>query len=79
MAVLIGVDEFQRLQAQAGRADRAVRSPLPPELVHRQGELVARARRLEERLGDPIDGLAELFNRLPPDGDDFWVEILAVT
>ena len=79
MAVLIGVDEFQRLQTQAGRADRPVRSPLPPELVHRQKELVARARRLEEHFGDPIDGLAELFSRLPPGGDDFWVETLAVT
>ena len=51
--------------------------PLPPELRQRQGQLVAQALRLRERLGDPVDGLAELLSTLPPEGDEFWLQIAA--
>jgi PHD/YefM family antitoxin component YafN of YafNO toxin-antitoxin module len=47
MAILINVEEY---------------APLPPALRRRQEVLVARAQRLQERLGDPIAGLAELFS-----------------
>lgn len=75
MAVLIGVDEFERLQASAGQTIVDVRSPLPPALQHRQQALVARSQRLRDRLGSPADRLAELFADFPPEGDDFWLEI----
>lgn len=76
MAVLISVDEFERLKAAAGQPESAAGSPLPPDLAARQAELVARARRLEDHLGDPVAGLVELFGSLPPDDDGFWVEVL---
>ena len=75
MAVLIGVDEFERLQTSAARPRGGVQSPLPPELLHRQQALVARAQRLRERLGPPEERLAELFAELPPEDDDFWLEL----
>jgi len=49
--------------------------PFPPELQERQRLLVERALQLEKVYGDPVAGLAELFSTLPPDEDDFWVEI----
>ena len=75
MAMLISVEEFKRLQTLAGRSEAGTRSPLPLALRRRQELLVATAQHLEARLGDPVDGLAELFSTLPPAGDDFWVEI----
>ena len=75
MAVLIGVNEFKRLQASAARPGVDVRAPLPPALQHRQQRLVARAQRLRERLGPPEDRLAELLADLPAEDDDFWLEI----
>jgi len=75
MAVLIGVDEFERLRVQAATATGERASPLPPELQRRQRILVERAHQLERRYGDPIPGLAELFSALPPDDDEFWVQI----
>lgn len=72
MAVLIGFEEYRRLQ---------VKSPtlaLPAALRQRQEALVTRARRLEQRLGDPVEGLAMLFADLPPDDDVFWAEIQEV-
>lgn len=75
MAVLIGVDEFERLRAQAAVATGERASPLPPELQRRQRILVERAHQLERRYGDPVAGLAELFSALPPDEDEFWVQI----
>ena len=75
MAVLIGVDEFERLRASAARLDGGVRTPLPPALQRRQRALVARAQRLRERLGPPEERLAELFADLPPEDDIFWLEI----
>jgi len=72
MAVLIGVDEYRRLQ-ELERSAR--RQPLPPELVRRQGQLIADARRLRARLGDPVDGLAEIMSTLPPESDEFWLQL----
>ncbi|NCP16388.1 type II toxin-antitoxin system Phd/YefM family antitoxin [bacterium] len=72
MAVLIGVDEYQRLR---GLEQEAQRLPMSPELYQRQQELVARARRLEAQLGDPVDRLAKLLSTLPPEGDRFWLDI----
>ena len=81
MAILINVEEYAQLQAQAGVGVRAATevslSPLLPALRRRQEVLVTEARRLEARLGDPVDGLANLFSDLPPDDDDFWVEVQA--
>lgn len=75
MAMLISIEEYEQLQAR-GRADVASPvSPLPPDLRRRQAILVKRAHELEQRLGDPITGLAELFSSLPPADDNFWVEI----
>lgn len=72
MAVLIGFEEYRRLKAESPTP------ALPPALRQRQEALVARARRLERRLGDPVDGLAALFEGLPPDDDAFWVEMQEV-
>ena len=75
MAVLIGVDEFERMRASLGRADESSRTQLSPELLRRQQTLMARARSLRERLGAPEDRLAEIFADLPPEDDNFWSEI----
>ena len=75
MAILINVEEYAQLQAQAGAATSVRPSPLPPELRCRQEILLARARILRERLGPPEDRLAELLADLPPENDDFWAEI----
>jgi prevent-host-death family protein len=71
MAILINVEEYEQLQANA----KSPVSPLPSDLQRRQALLVERARELEKRLGDPVTGLAELFSGLPPADDSFWVEI----
>lgn len=78
MAVLIGVEEFERLKEQAEPTPGSTPSPLPLELRRRQETLVARAHRLEAQLGDPVDRLAKLLGTLPPDGDRFWVDIQEV-
>lgn len=75
MAVLISVDEFERLQASGSNAGATTDSPLPPELLRRQEALLARARALRARLGPPEDRLAELLADLPPENDSFWAEI----
>ncbi len=75
MAILINVEEYAQLRAQADVATGVGSAPLPPALRRRQEALVARAQRLQEQLGDPVDGLAELFSALPADDDDFWVEV----
>ncbi len=75
MAMLISVEEFERLQASATRAGGHADSPLPPDLLRRQETLLARAQSLRARLGPPEDRLAELFADLPSENDDFWVEI----
>lgn len=75
MAVLISVETYERLQAQAAAAETPAGSPLTPELRHRQRVLVERARHLEKQHGDPVAGLAEFWAGLPPDNDDFWLEI----
>lgn len=75
MAMLISVEEYEQMQARSG-ADAAVPvSPLPPDLQRRQARLVESAHMLEQRLGDPITGLATLFSDLPPAADSFWVEL----
>jgi len=71
VAVLIGIEEYGRLQDHGRRRQPA----LPPVLVERQKALVARARRLRARHGDPVGGLAELLKSLPPATDPFWAEI----
>lgn len=75
MAMLISIEEYEQLQARAEAVITARPSPLPPELRRRQEILVARAIQLRERLGPPEERLGELFADLPPEGDDFWVEI----
>jgi PHD/YefM family antitoxin component YafN of YafNO toxin-antitoxin module len=62
MAILINVEEYAQLRAQADAVAGVRSAPLPPALRRRQEVLVARAQRLQERLGDPIAGLAELFS-----------------
>lgn len=76
MAVLMGIAEFERLQASATQSDNTVRSPLSSEMLRRQQGLMTRARSLRERLGAPEERLAELFADLPPEGDDFWLDVL---
>lgn len=75
MAVLINVDEFERLLSSALGSAPDAQSPLPPELQRRQRVLVNRAQRLRERLGAPEERLAELFADLPAEGDEFWLEM----
>jgi prevent-host-death family protein len=75
MAVLISVEEYEQLRAQAAAASGEWASSLPPELQRRQRILVERAQQLERQYGDPVDGLAALFSTLPPDEDEFWVQI----
>jgi prevent-host-death family protein len=75
MAMLVSVEEYEQLQARVSTDVKARISPLPPDLQRRQAALVARAHELEQRLGDPIAGLADLFSALPRADDDFWVEI----
>jgi len=75
MAVLVGVDEFERLQAASARPGTDPLSPLPPALLHRQQTLVAQSQSLRERLGQPAARLADLFADLPPADDNFWLEI----
>lgn len=72
MAVLISLEEYRRLQEleQAARAQ-----PLPLELRQRQERQVSEARRLRARLGDPIEGLAELMSSLPAEDDEFWLQL----
>lgn len=65
MAVLIGVEEFERLREQAAAATTSTPSPLSPQLRRRQETLVARAQRLEAQLGDPVERLAKLLSTLP--------------
>jgi prevent-host-death family protein len=72
MAVLIGVDEYDRLRELEWTCSGL---PLRPELRQRQEQLVSRAYQLRRRLGDPVDGLAELLQSLPPNEDVFWLEL----
>ncbi len=72
MAVLISVDEYQRLRDLECEARGW---PLPPELRQRQEQLVGQAHRLRKQLGDPVDGLAKLMSTLPPEEDAFWLEL----
>ena len=74
MAVLISLEEYQRLQAQSDV--EAAGLPISPELRQRQEALIAQARSLRARFGPPERRLAELFADLPPDDDPFWVELL---
>lgn len=78
MAVIISVEEYERLRELAGASATNALSPLSSELLRRQEELVARARRLEAQMGDPLERLAQLLSTLPPDDDPFWVDIHGV-
>lgn len=73
MAVLIGVAEFERLQADAARLQQC---ELSPEIWRRQETLLAQARSLRARFGPPEQRLAELLSDLPSADDGFWVEVL---
>lgn len=75
MAMLISIEEYEQLRAHAEAAKAPESSPLPPELRRRQEALVARAIQLRKEIGLPVDRLGELFADLPPEDDDFWVEI----
>lgn len=75
MAVLIGVDEFERMRASAEQSDKISQTSLSPELLRRQQALVARSRALRQRLGRPEERLSKIFADLPPDGDNFWSEL----
>lgn len=76
MAMLISIEEYELLRAQgAVVATESRPSLLSPELQRRQALLVAKARRLEQELGDPITGLGDLFSTLPAADDDFWIQI----
>jgi prevent-host-death family protein len=74
MAVLISVDEYERIKDRAPNRHSEV-SALPPRLRLRQEALVARARALRDEVGLPEDGLARLFSQLPPENDPFWLEL----
>lgn len=73
VAVLISLEEYQRLQ-ELEQAHH--RQPLSPELRQRQEELVRQAHRLRARLGDPVQGLTELTSTLPPEDDEFWLQLV---
>ncbi len=75
MAMLVSVEEYEQLLTQVSAGAESRPSPLPLDLQRRQAALVARARELEQRFGDPIAGLADLFGALPRSDDVFWVEI----
>jgi prevent-host-death family protein len=75
MAMLIGIEEYEQLMARVSEKDRSKSTPLSPELQRRQRLLVERARRLQEKHGDPVAGLADFFSKLPPEEDSFWFEI----
>jgi prevent-host-death family protein len=74
MAMLISIEEYEQLRVQGAAAGLVV-SPLSPELQRRQTALVARARELRAQYGPPENRLAELFADLPPNDNDFWLEI----
>ena len=57
-------------------ADLEQPAGLPVELQQRQAQLVAQAQQLQARLGDPIDGLAKFLSDLPPDHDEFWLQVM---
>lgn len=75
MAMLVSVEEYERLRAQGAAAAESRSSSLSPELRRHQALLVAEARRLEQENGDPVTGLGELFSTLPPADDEFWIQI----
>lgn len=51
MAVLVGVDEFERLQTASARTGADPLSPLPSALLHRQQVLVAQSPNSERAFG----------------------------
>ena len=75
MAVLISVEEYERLKAVVTQRGKNSSSLIPPNLLQRQHALVSRAKHLRERLGPPEKRLSELFSKLPPKDDDFWFEL----
>jgi len=76
IAVLISLEEFDRLQSQTGPWSSAYPSLWPPEVLRRQEALLAHARSLRARFGPPEKRLAEMFADLPPEDDVFWAETL---
>ena len=72
MAILLGVDEYRRLRALE-TPDTS--SPLSPALRQRQESLLSQAQALRQQLGDPLEGLANILRDVPPEGDEFWVEV----
>ena len=65
----------RRGRPTAAKAQSRDASPLSARLLKRQRALVTRAQRLREQKGDPVDRLATLLADLPPDEDDFWMEV----
>ena len=72
LAVLVGLEEYKRLQSPTRRKPSC---RVPPELLERQRALVAQARRLRVRHGDPVEGMGEFLKSLPPPTDPFWAEL----
>lgn len=72
MAILLSVDEYKRLRAEG---THNTTSPLPPALRQRQERLLSQAQLLREQLGDPLEGIANILHDLPPESDEFWVQI----
>jgi prevent-host-death family protein len=72
MAVLLGVDEYERLRALESPD---IPSSLSPVLRQRQERLLAQAQALREQLGNPLKGLANILRDMPPESDEFWVEV----
>jgi prevent-host-death family protein len=75
MAILISVEEYERLQAQSSATTSPVQT-LSPEMQRRQEALLAQANSLRARFGPPEQRLAALLADLPPAGDEFWVEVI---
>ena len=75
MAVLMSVDEYERLKSVATHQGKDASTSIPPNLLKRQRALVSRARHLRKRLGPPEKRLSELFSKLPPEDDNFWFEL----
>ncbi len=74
LAILLGVNEYERLRALESSG---IASSLPPALRQRQARLLTQAQALREQLGDPVEGLANILRTIPPDSDEFWLEIEA--
>ncbi len=72
MAVLIGINEYQRWQEMEKRTKGQT---LPSNLKDRQEKILIRAERLRETWEDPVGELVNLLATLPPKEDEFWFQL----